>query len=394
MRAKIAAGMRGLVRWGASLGMRRLPRRNHVLIAGWPDDEGNSVEVARAIARRYTGKIFYLQNDRATSKVSLWGSTMPRITFVRKNSLRSLLIFSTAEVNFFTHGLFGSPRSGQGKTVVNLWHGDGPKQVSGASLNETLKSDVVVSGAKVWGEFKLSYFQGAPDGLLVVGNPRIDQFAQPASAARLRQLGLDESKATILWMPTYRETVTDHALSWSDAPKLFSRSEVLSGLRELAAESVNSGWQIVVKPHPLDAESFVAAGLQVITNDDLRRASVSLYSLIGASAGLITDYSSVWTDYLALNRPIAFYVPDLDEYESARGFTVSPLKDYLPGEIYQTPSSLQLFAADCASGRDPSAQLRRDAGEQLGAVTELGAAERLLTQLDQWFHRNGRKPMF
>ena len=34
---------------------------------------------------------------------------------------------------------------------------------------------------------------------------------------------------------------------------------------------------------------------------------------------LITDYSSVWFEYLLLDKPIIYYVPDYDKYMSDRG---------------------------------------------------------------------------
>ncbi len=50
---------------------------------------------------------------------------------------------------------------------------------------------------------------------------------------------------------------------------------------------------------------------------------------------LITDYSSVFFDYAILNRPIYFYMYDLEEYANdLRGFYLDIHKD-LPGKIYR-----------------------------------------------------------
>ncbi|MCR0504321.1 CDP-glycerol glycerophosphotransferase family protein, partial [[Clostridium] innocuum] len=55
---------------------------------------------------------------------------------------------------------------------------------------------------------------------------------------------------------------------------------------------------------------------------------------------LITDYSSVFFDYAILNRPIYFYMYDLDEYkEELRGFYLDIYKD-LPGDIFETEEDL------------------------------------------------------
>lgn len=394
MQGWIVRLLRPSVRVGASLAMRMLPPMRHIFVAGWPDDEGNSVEVARGLRKRYRGKIFYLQNDSRTTQASLWGNLDGQgIVFVRRNSLKSLFLFASAEVVFFTHGFLGSPRSANHKTVVNLWHGDGPKRSAGFNVTERVMSDLVISGASLWGNFKLSDHGRARDGLLLVGNPRIDQFAIAVTPQQIAGLGLDPEKSIIVWMPTYRETIQEQGVAWKDAPRLFSDSKIHDGIGRLADASIDTDWQIVVKPHPLDAESFGSAGLKVITDDDLRRNGVGLYPFIGAASGLITDYSSVWTDYLALNRPIAFYAPDLKLYESRRGFTVTPLTDYLPGRLYEAPEDLAEFADECARGADPSAVLRGKIAQKVGAVTALGATDRLLKELDEWLVNHKRRPI-
>jgi len=55
---------------------------------------------------------------------------------------------------------------------------------------------------------------------------------------------------------------------------------------------------------------------------------------------LITDYSSVFFDYAVLNRPIYFYMYDLEEYkDELRGFYLDIYKE-LPGKIYEDENDL------------------------------------------------------
>lgn len=44
---------------------------------------------------------------------------------------------------------------------------------------------------------------------------------------------------------------------------------------------------------------------------------------------LISDYSSIFLDYMALDRPVLFYIPDLDSYKEKRGLDIKP--EDLPG---------------------------------------------------------------
>ena len=53
--------------WAA---MRTLPSRRHVAVHGWPDSEGNSLEVLRALCRRYPGDVVWLLNDEQAQFVT------------------------------------------------------------------------------------------------------------------------------------------------------------------------------------------------------------------------------------------------------------------------------------------------------------------------------------
>ena len=48
---------------------------------------------------------------------------------------------------------------------------------------------------------------------------------------------------------------------------------------------------------------------------------------------LITDYSSVYFDYLLLDKPLIFLDGDIEEYSKNRGFLLEPVDFWRPGEI-------------------------------------------------------------
>jgi CDP-glycerol glycerophosphotransferase len=48
---------------------------------------------------------------------------------------------------------------------------------------------------------------------------------------------------------------------------------------------------------------------------------------------LITDYSTIYHDFLLLNRPILLYTYDYDEYVSKRGIYYDNLKEIAPGPL-------------------------------------------------------------
>ncbi|CAN5636028.1 CDP-glycerol glycerophosphotransferase family protein [soil metagenome] len=363
--------------------VNRCPAREHAVVAGSPDDEGNSVEVVRRLARRMP--VYWLVGDDPDSLTWLISDAdgRARVRALRRTTFRAYLAYFTARYVFFTHGLYGSVHPPAHKTFVNLWHGDGPKVRKGFA---TARSTFVVSGTQLWGRQRARSFGVGERGLLVTGNPRVDQFARPASDAGLRQLGIDPAKPLVLWLPTYRTTQyrlnrLDAVRNWSDAHVLSASTEVIGTLDEAAQEAAALGVTLAVKPHHLDADKYAVSGLRLVTGEGLREARIGLYQLLGRADGLITDYSSVWTDFLALDRPIGFYCPDFKEYVAGRSLNIDDYPALLPGPMLANGSDFADFLRSCVQ-ESPSGRVARNATiRTIGACTDCGATERLLDAL-------------
>ncbi|MFD4422849.1 CDP-glycerol glycerophosphotransferase family protein [Agromyces sp. NPDC058484] len=373
---------RVLVRWAMAL----TPRSAHLVISGFPVDEGNAVEMLRASAKRYPGPVYWLVPDVEQARAVLGSSRADpheHIRLVAHRSFSGIRRFVTAEVSMFTHGLYGNPRRVRRKTMVNLWHGGGFKGavMSDAKGRPAIHSDYLVASTRQFGEI-LARQCGLPaGGLLLTGNPRIDQFAA-ASAVGLDRLGIPADRPFVLWMPTFRRNRgRGLTAAWSDVA-----ADEASDVNAVMARGVDVltrefGVTVVVKPHPQDAESRRIEGALVVTNEHLRDAAVQLYELIGASSALLTDYSSVWIDYLALDRPIGFVVSDEAGYTSGRGFDPPDALDWLPGPKLRTLDDVREFGRDVQGGGIGSSARRREVAEHVGHVSGSGVADRILEEL-------------
>ena len=60
---------------------------------------------------------------------------------------------------------------------------------------------------------------------------------------------------------------------------------------------------------------------------------------------LLTDYSSVFIDYLVTGKPMAFICNDLDAYGKSRGFCFNPPEEYMPGELINNFEQLKKYFA-------------------------------------------------
>ena len=76
--------------------------------------------------------------------------------------------------------------------------------------------------------------------------------------------------------------------------------------------------------------------------------------LMVCSDMLITDYSSVFFEYLLLDKPVLFYVPDFDKYKEKRGFYLNFNK--LPGRIVKDKKNLKYNIKEALFDDDMSEQ--------------------------------------
>lgn len=374
--------------------LRHLPVRRHAVVYGWPDDEGNAVETVRALARRYRGTVYWLVTDLtyggpfyATHELA----DTRRVVPVPKSSLRAHALALTAETTFYTHGLFNAVSPPENRLVVNLWHGDGPKLAKDTHL---FRSTVVVAGTELWGSQRTARFGLPRESVAVVGNPRVDQLTAAPRSDVLTRLGLDPGLRTVLWLPTFRSGATADGRTWHDTETLAGRpgvTELVDALRRAADEHAV---QLLVKPHPLDADTFTDLDVVVLPHERLRRAGVPFYSLLGAADAIISDISSVWVDFLALDRPVGFYIPDLEALQAGRGLNVEDLASLLPGPRIHDARDAARFVADVATRPDDLRPSRHPGFARIGVVPGPGAADRLLDWLDAFQQARGRDRLF
>ncbi len=174
---------------------------------------------------------------------------------------------------------------------------------------------------------------------LLTGYPRIDSLvnADDDEKARIRKLlGLDPDKPVVLFAPTYRG-------HWA-TPELEAQS-LVDTLERMKSPDYN----LVFRGHYF-AESFIMKMDLPVT---IAPHSIDSCSLLSVVDVLVTDYSSIFYDFLITRRPVIHFVPDWDYYVETRGVYFG--KDQLPGIVCETEEHLLDVLGDCI--RDPKAQI-------------------------------------
>lgn len=201
-------------------------------------------------------------------------------------------------------------------------------------------------------------YGASPEKFVYHGFPRCDYFYQDEAddlVSRLEQLGVKGS--FIVWLPTFRKQKISgrdaHSKQYESMgiPLIYTEK----ALTELDAFLAKNKFYIVYKPHPVyEIPTRVVDKLSnmiIIRDDDLKKAGLQLYQLLAKSSALITDYSSVYFDYLLLNKPIATTLDDVECWKNGNGFAFDIEKLYKEtNELLYCEEDLYKFVNDVVIG--------------------------------------------
>lgn len=271
-------------------------------------------------------------------------SEMSNVFFVERNTQQYVSYLSKSKylVTNSTFQSFFVPKKEQ--IVINTWHGTPLKKMgydienanpagSQNVVRNFLFSKYIISPNAHTSEVLKNSFRldGIFSGeILEFGYPRNDVLQRKDNSV-LKQLidrgiDIDGSKELILYCPTWKGTST---LNPSD-----SLQQILAETSFLRSQ-VGEKYNVLVKVHPyiFNKAKEVEELNRYLVPDDFDPNYVLLVTDI-----LLTDYSSIYFDFLVTNKPIIFYSWDSDIYESTRGMYFD--ENELPGPIVSTMSDV------------------------------------------------------
>ena len=259
-----------------------------------------------------------------------------------RNSIKGFYYTLKAKYWFFDFGINTVSKwnwKNSGIVPIHMWHGAGGLKKVGydaAADNEHLGKNIAKDirtkesfKEKIYKFFKIEDYYyivnseyeakcrvsafGAPeDKIKITGSPRLDVLFNDIKNAevfmgkdfnKIKQLKA-EGKKIFIYMPTFRDTGENFT-------KWLQNNDFLKYLKDNNAI-------LICKLHPFDKTP-----LNTNTESCLYKMDngSDVYPILKYTDALITDYSSVYFDYLLLDRPILYYIPDLNEYTTqCRGF--------------------------------------------------------------------------
>ncbi|MFT4229592.1 MAG: glycosyltransferase [Microbacterium sp.] len=263
----------------------------------------------------------------------------PRVRHVRRDS--GAYVAALATSGYLVNNATFPPSFGKrpGQVYLNTWHGTPLKQMgldmpdgayeSANTLRNFLMADYLLAANPFMAEtmYEDAYrLRNVYEGRIVEeGYPRIDRqrlTAEQAAVVRrdLRAAGLAlGDRRIVLFAPTWRGASFSHPDQDVDA---------LAAQVDALQHALGDEYAVLLKTHQIvhaHAAHRPALARTLVPN------TIPANVMLGLADALVTDYSSIFFDYLATGRPIAFLTPDAAEYRESRG-TYMPL-DELPGPV-------------------------------------------------------------
>lgn len=227
-------------------------------------------------------------------------------------------IIKEAGVAFFTNSLndFGDNPLLNGAKICALFHGVGFKDELRELENQnTIKAKVKWLKHKIYDlsytsfifttsdflkkKFYIQQYNASLERIILTGQPRNDLFFD--MSAKIEHT----SEQYILYMPTFREDEEGQELLRVIVNNM-ANSNTLNTLLE------KNGYKLIIKPHYLTTVEKNNKNSNILIYNDLDIPDIQ--ELLIKTSVLITDYSSVISDFVLLNRPILIFSYDLEEY--------------------------------------------------------------------------------
>ena len=262
-----------------------------------------------------------------------------------------------------------------GQVHISAWHGFPLKLIGffdSASGNEpafsdlkiiTTKSDIITASSKLSQLTIAGMFAVDPRKVKDIGFPRNDIMLQENGRMNLKKItDIDiENSKLIFYLPTMRKGLKNEGAQFEK--NIFNYPDYDVKILDDFLERQNA--YIFAKVHFADNEFYkqnnfiLPKRLILLDTEKLNYHFLTIYHIMSAFDLLLTDYSSVYADFLLVNRPIVFSCPDIDIYKKDRGFVIDDPTIMMPGAIVKTQKELLVNLKEICDGKDNYASERK-----------------------------------
>ena len=304
--------------------LKCLPLRKIILFESVPDLSDNTFPVYEELVKRGLGEKYKL----------VWSCLkQPRKDYPKDNNekyiycgnrLLTLYFQYVSKVVVCCNRFLGGNRKGQ--TVYYLMHGGPIKHVLSYYTCPEYVSYMITPGEGV-SELCAYEFNIDVKKCVGLGYPRNDALFAPINLSDY----LGSFKKYILWYPTVRQFQGGKTTGCVNPIPIIHDEE---NVRKLNEEAALDDVLIIIKPHfaqiAENIRKIELSNIVFIDDDFFKDNNIIPYQFVGACDALLTDYSSVYYDYLNVDRPIGLIWEDIEDFRKNPG-VVNSFEDFMKG---------------------------------------------------------------
>lgn len=244
------------------------------------------------------------------------------------------------------------PTLRKGQLSFYITHGTGIKSVRNY-YNVPPHMDYILVDGEGTREMTAYQLRGDVEKTVALGYPRNDVLVH-AKREIGRLFPENAGNKIVVWYPTFRQHKNGEQNATAAALPLLHDVEQAEKLNAIAKQN---GVLIVLKPHfAQDVRRIKACNLshiRFIDDDFFVQNQITSYEFIAGCDALLTDYSSVYYDYLLCDKPIGLVWEDYAEYKKNVDFVLDMDYYMKAGEKIYNLADLETFLKNLAAGKDP-----------------------------------------
>ncbi|WP_294379228.1 CDP-glycerol glycerophosphotransferase family protein, partial [uncultured Clostridium sp.] len=229
---------------------------------------------------------------------------------------------------------------------------------------------------------------------IITGVPRNDLLLKSSGRENLKEiLNIDSKNKIIFYMPTYRKSSYGE-INGCEEGYIFSEKDINKLDEYLQKNNIT----MFAKMHPFEEQNFEKyfkeknfKNIILFKEEFLNLNNIDLYEILNSCDYLLTDYSSVYFDYLLLDKPMLFFNKDIEEYEKSTGFLLEPYDYWTPGPKCKTIKSIINQLEEINSGRDEYKKKRNELKNIFHKYKDSKSCERIKEMILKLIESSGRE---
>lgn len=356
-----------------SLGL--LPKK-YIILESEPDYCDNTFSLYNYIKNnkldtRYK-LIWIVDNKRKVNnsiKTFVKGSSfISKLQYIYYNIRSPLIIYCNKRI----------PKFYNGQKTFFLSHGSAVKNVTGKYDMPPDLDYCLVQSKYLEQPLKLAISLTDHTKLVTLGFPRNDDLLLENSFDKKDLFNVDFDKM-VVWYPTFRQhkNVKTRNVSSITLPIIYSKEEA----KKISEYAKQHNILIVLKPHFIQDTSYIEdlnlSNIIIINDDFLKEKNIRSYQLLNLSDALITDYSSVYYDYLLTDKPIGLTWDDYNEYSQNELFAVDMNVMFAGGEKIYNSDDFCVFLKNLSEGNDTLKEKRNKIKDLTNEYQDTNSSKRV-----------------